>query len=121
MQFLVYGGSLVFGLICYGVAIWICVIGKKRNPNKGWNFIIASEIILIAHLIPFLYYDYAFFAKKSPIIFMLTISKYLYYISWLLILPVGMILFLVGLYYIAQGKKKKSKKAVKKRRTKRGV
>jgi len=114
MQFLAYGGSWVFGLICYGVAIWICVIGRKKNPNKGWNFIIASEIIFIVHLIPFLYY--AFFAKKLPIIFLLTISKYLYYISWFLILPVGMVFFLVGLYFIARGKKRRSKKAVKKRR-----
>jgi hypothetical protein len=116
MQFLTYGISGLFWLVCYGVAIWICVVGKKKNPNKGWNLIVAAETIYIVVLLPPLYYNYLFF--KLPIMFLLRIAKEIHYISWLLFLPMGMVLSLVGLYYIAQGKKGKFKKAVKKRRNK---
>jgi len=117
MPFLRYGTGF-FWLICYFLAIWICVIGKKNNPNKGWNYIIAAEIIYMVALLPSLYYTFLVDDKLPIFIFLLKISKYVYNISWLLILPVGMILSLVGLYYIAQGKKKTSRKAIKKRRGK---
>ncbi len=116
MQAFMYDITGLFWVICYVVAIWICVIGKKRNPNKGWNFIITAEVLyIIAYLPPFYYH---FLAYKLPIIFLLENYNYFFNISWLLILPVGMILALIGLYHIAQGKKGRSKKAIKKRRVK---
>lgn len=114
MQFFMYGVSGFFWLICYFFAIWICVIGKKKNPNKGWNFIIAAEIIYIIAFVPTVYYG--LLVDKLMDIFLLKISKYVYHLTWAVILPLGMILSLVGLYYIAQGKKRTSKKAIKKRR-----
>ena len=104
MQTLSYGVTGFFWLLCYGVAIWICVIGKRRNPNNGWNFLIAAEIIYIIVLFPSLYY--IFLAVKLPVIFLLKSSEYVHYLSLGLILPLGMIIFLVGLYYIAAGKKR---------------
>jgi hypothetical protein len=116
MHAFMYGITGLFWVICYVVAIWICVIGKKKNPNKGWNFIITAEVIYIIEYIPSFYYR--FLAYKFPSVFWLTYSKYVTYIMWFLILPVGMILALIGLYHIAQGKKRRSKKTIKKRRVK---
>ena len=110
-----YGITELFWLICYGAAIWICVIGKRRNPNKGWNFIMAGEVLYIIVSLPLFYY-YTL-AHKIPIMFLIHNAQYVFYILWFLFVPVGMILILVGLYFIAHGKKKKSKKAGKKRRS----
>ncbi len=104
----------LFWVICYVVAIWICVIGKKKNPNKGWNFIIAAEVIYIMEYIPSFYYN--FLMHKFPITFWLENSKYVFSIMWLLMLPVGMILALVGLYFIARGTKGRRRRQLKKRK-----
>jgi hypothetical protein len=114
MHAFMYEITGLFWVICYVVALWICVIGKKKNPNKGWNFIIAAEVIYLIEYIPSFYYRY--FVYKYSIIFWIVNVEYVYFIMWVILLPVGMILALVGLYYIAQGKKKTSKKAVKRRK-----
>jgi hypothetical protein len=114
MHAFMYEITGLFWVICYVVALWICVIGKKKNPNKGWNFIIAAEVIYLIEYIPGFYYRY--FVYKYSIIFWIVNVEYVYFIMWVILLPVGMILALVGLYYIAQGKKKTSKKAVKRRK-----
>ena len=100
MQILFYWVTWFFWLIFYVVAIWICIIGKRKNPSRGWNLIIVAEMIYV--LIHFLSMYYKFHATKLPIILLLNISKYFEYLSWGLILPVGMVLFLIGLYSIAK-------------------
>lgn len=103
MQVLFYWVTWSFWLICYVVAIWICIVGKRKNPSIGWNWLIIAEIIYI--LIHLLSIYYKFCAVRVPIIFLLDISKYFVDIGYGLILPIGMVFSLVGLYYIATGKK----------------
>ena len=109
-----YEMSGILWVICYVAAIWICVIGKKRNPNKGWNFIIIAQVIYIIEYLPTFYYH--FLLPKFPNIFWINNAQYVFFLMLFVLIPIGMILALIGLYFIAQGKKKKSKKTVKKRR-----
>lgn len=113
MQILVTVITDSFWVLCYVAAIWICVIGRKQNPHKGWNFIITGAALYLVAYLPAFYYRLVVY--KFPITFLNDVYHYVRLISWILLLPGGMILFLLGLYYMAQGTKKKPKKTVKKR------
>lgn len=82
-------------LIGYTGTIIVCLIGKKKNPNKGWNLIILGEVIYIISHVPAMYF-------KVNCEDILMIRNY-YFICYAMAF-LGMVLCLVGLYRIAVNK-----------------
>ena len=70
----------------YSIALWICFKGKKKNPNRGWSFLIVAEILCLLMALP---------------TFTILLHTSYYYVSEGVVLPIANILFLIGLYRIA--------------------
>lgn len=103
MPYLFKWGTFFFWPICYLAIIWICLLGKKKNPNRAWNLLITGEIMFLLMYIPAIYLKW--YANKISYSSQLNISAYFRYIGQGVILPLAMIIFIIGLYRIATNKK----------------
>lgn len=103
MPYLFEWATLLLWPICYIAVIWISLIGKKENPNRGWNLIIIAEIIFLLMYIPAIYFKW--YASKISYSSQLNFLAYYRYIGQGLILSLAMIIFVIGLHRIARNKK----------------
>lgn len=93
MVILFHWGVWWFWTIFYSAVICVCFLGKKKNTNRGWNLFIVAEILFLLTHIPSIYF--MFYTRKFI---------YYQYFAMGLIIPISMMIWIVGLYYIATNK-----------------
>ena len=96
MNDIYHWGVWLFWVVFYTIVICVCFVGRKKNSNKGWLLFIIAEILFLLTHIPSIFFLYYINLK--------TYTYYNYFTSGLII-PITMIIWLVGLYYLATNKK----------------
>ena len=90
----------IFWIIIYAVEIVVCIIGWKRNKNRGFIFISISGCLSLAYHLPSIVFKGYFAAQRySPGEFgeIMTVYSYIDFFT----MPLIAILMLIGLFYLA--------------------